>query len=100
MIGVQVAEDDLGQILSGDHQRVDVAHRAGADVEDDLLAIAELKQEASRGLGPTRVGHTGAAGDDAHLVRGQHLGAGIVDIPIGCHRIWPGYHATRCLCLA
>mgnify|MGYP001816871589 CR=1 FL=1 len=45
VISMQMADKNLGEVLGGDHQRVDVAHRTGADVKDQLLAIAEFEQE-------------------------------------------------------
>ena len=55
---------------------------AGAEVEDELLAVAELDEEAGRSLLEPGHGHPGATGYDPHLVRGQLLGAREVDFVI------------------
>ena len=94
MIGMQVTEKYLGQVFGRNHQRVDVAHRAGADIENHLLAITELEQETGRRLAAARVRHAGAAGDNANLVLGQYLGAGIIDVAVGRDYIGPLDHAA------
>ena len=67
-----------------DHVGRDVLHRAGTDVEEQFLAIAEFDQEASCRLAVAVTGrrHACAAGSDADLLLGKRLGAGVVDVAI------------------
>jgi hypothetical protein len=60
----------------------DVLHRAGADIEDQLLAVTKLHQEACRRLAVTGSRHAGAAGRDANLVFFKCLRAGVVHVAI------------------
>ncbi len=80
--GGRVAEEDLVQVLVGDHQRRDVARRSRPQVEKELLAVAELEQEAGRRLAAPLVRHARAAGDHPDLVLGQHLGTGVVNVAV------------------
>ena len=45
MVGVQMAEEDLRQVLVGDHKRSDVTHRTRADVEDKLVTVTQFEQK-------------------------------------------------------
>ncbi len=83
MIRMQVADEDLVEVFIGDHQRRDVSHRPGAQVEDQLFAVTELEQEAGTGLGEPLVRHAGAAGNDADLFLGEDFGPRVVDIAVG-----------------
>ena len=98
MISVQVTKNDLGQILGGDHQRVDVTHRTGPYVKDDLLAIAEFEQETGRGLAAASIRHPGTAGDHAYLVFGQNLGSRVINVAIRRHHVGALHHTASSLC--
>ena len=45
VICVQMNDEDLRQVFSRDHQRVDVSHRTGAEVKNQFLPIAKLEKE-------------------------------------------------------
>ena len=95
VVRVQVAEKDFGEVLIGDHERCDIAHRPRADVEDEFIAVAQFEQKTSRSLRQTLIRHTRAAGDNANLVLGQHFSSRVVDIAIRCFRIRAGHYPTR-----
>ena len=82
MVYVEVTDEDLVQEVVGDLLRCNPLVTATANVEEKLVAVAQLDQPASgRLLGPS-AGHARAQGHDPHLVAGQRLCAGIVDVPI------------------
>ena len=81
VVGVEMADEDLVEVVVGDLEGRDPLGRAGADVEQELVAVAQLHEPAGCGLLGASVGHTGATGGDAHLVRSQRLGPGVVDLP-------------------
>jgi len=81
MVAVQVADEDLVEVVVGDLQRGDPLGRAAARVEQELVAVAQLDEEARGRLFHARRRHAGAAGDDAHLVGGEVLGIREIDIP-------------------
>ena len=83
VIGVQMSDEQLVQIVVGNLHRGDALGRSQTDIEDELVAVAQLDDPAGRGLFRPGIGHTGTAGDDPHLVGRQILGARIVDIPVG-----------------
>ncbi len=82
MIGVQVTDEQLVEVVVGDLHGGDALGGAETDVEDELVAVAQLDDPAGRRLLRSGIGHAGTAGDDPHLVRRQVFGAGIVDIPV------------------
>ena len=87
MVGVQVREEDLVQVVVGDHERREVGGRSRADVEEELVAVAQLHQEARGGLTVPGRRHAGSAGDDPNLVRLQFLRARVVRVAVlhGAH---------------
>ena len=80
MVHMQVREEEFVEVVRRNAQAHEPVYRAGAHVEDELVAIAQFDQEAGGGLLEPRHGHAGTAGDHPHLVGGQCLGARVVDI--------------------
>jgi hypothetical protein len=56
---------------------------AAADVEEELVAVAQLDQPAGRGLLRSRARHPRPQGHDAHLVGSEIFARRVVDVPIG-----------------
>ena len=100
VVRVQVGEKDHVQVIKGDHQRRHVGVGAGADVENELVAVAELDQPAGRRLTATRRRHTGTEGDEADLVRPENLGARVVDVTVRCGLVRLRDRAACGLCRA
>jgi hypothetical protein len=94
VIGVQVGQEDLVEVLIGDHQCGQVRHRAAADVENELVAVACLNEETGGCLTAARGRHAGAAGCDPNLVLGKHLRARVIDVAIRCNFIRAGDDAA------
>ena len=84
VVRVQVGEKDFVQIVKGDHQRRHVGVGAGADVEDELVAVAELDQPAGRRLAAARCRHARSQSNQPDLVRPENLGARVVDVAVRC----------------
>ena len=80
---MRVREEDLVQIVQWNAESIDPLQRSVAHVEDKLVTVAQFDHEAGGGLLEPRHWHTCAAGDDTHFVRGQRLGAGVVDVVLG-----------------
>jgi hypothetical protein len=79
-----MAEEDLIEVIVGNAERGKSFRRAGADIEDELVAVAEFDQPAGSGLLRARVRHACATGGDAHFVRAEILGAGKIGISVSC----------------
>jgi hypothetical protein len=79
VIGVQMADEQLVQVVLRDQQRRQVVGRRRADVEDKLFAVAELDQPARGSLRRSLIRHAGSARDDPHLVLRQLLRVRVVD---------------------
>jgi hypothetical protein len=75
-----MCDEDLVQIVERNTERVDPLQRSVAHIEDELIAVSQLDQEAGGSLLEPRHRHTGAKGDDAHLVGLQLFRAGVVDV--------------------
>src|SRR5690606_17436780 len=86
MVGVQMGSEIGGDLLIGDLQRAEVHLRAVAEVELELVAVAELDEPAGIGLGGAQERPSSAEGRDPHLVRPERLSAGEIAVPIGAHR--------------
>jgi hypothetical protein len=69
VVGVKVTQKDLVEVVVRDLKRRDALGRSGPDVEDELVAVAQLEQPTRRGLLRTRGGHAGAACDQPHFVQ-------------------------------
>ena len=82
MISVQMADEDLVQPVPGDVQGGKSLRSAGPDVEDELVAVAQLDQEAGGGLRHARIRHARTAGDDPHLLRTEILTVRQIHIPL------------------
>src|SRR5262245_65375160 len=67
-----------GDVLMGNFQRGEVDLRARAEIEDELVAVAELDQPRGIGLRTPHERTPGSKRDDAHLVRGERLGVRVV----------------------
>jgi hypothetical protein len=80
----------LVQVVVGDHQRRHVGYGARSDIEQKLVAVADLDQEAGRGLTATRSRHAGAAGNDPYLVFSEFLGSRVIHIAV-----WRGPFRVR-----
>ncbi len=75
VVHVKMREEDLVEEVQRYPERVDPLQRAGPHVEDELVTVAQLDQEAGCRLLEPRHRHAGATGDNAHLVGIQCLGA-------------------------
>jgi hypothetical protein len=54
VVGVQVSNEDLVEVVIGDLQGRDAFGRSATSVEDEFVAVAEFDKEAGRRLGGTR----------------------------------------------
>ena len=82
MIGVKVSDEQLVQVVVVDLLRCNAFRRAQADVEDELVAVAELDQPAGRRLLRPGVRHACSASYDSHLVGSKRFGTGIVHVAV------------------
>ncbi len=73
VVAVEVADEDLVQVGRGNLERPQPLDRALTHVEDELVPVAELDEEAGRRLRGPRRWHPGATSDNAHLVGSQVL---------------------------
>ena len=81
MVGVQMAEKHLVEVVVGNLHRGDPLGGSEADVEDELVAVPEFDDPAGGSLLGPGVRHPGAAGDDPHLIGRERLAAGVVHVP-------------------
>jgi len=86
MVHVQVREEDFVEVVQRNAEGVEPLQRAGAHVEDKLITIAQLDQEAGGSLFEPRHRHAGAEGDNPHLVGLKLLCSRIIDI-----MLWIGF---------
>jgi hypothetical protein len=91
VVDVQMADEDLVDQVVGDLLRGDALVTAGADVEEELVAVPELDQPAGRRLLGPRARHAGSEGNDSHLVGRELLGPRVVDVSL-LHRFRNGRH--------
>jgi hypothetical protein len=80
VIAMKMPDEDLVEEVVGNLERRDPLGGTRADVEDELLAVAELHKEAGRRLGHARIRHAGTTGDDAHFIGRQGLAVGRIEI--------------------
>ncbi len=73
---MQVGGEIGGDLVVGDFQRGEVHLRAEAEIEHELVAVAELDQPAGVGLGAAQERPAGAERGDPHFVFAERLGAG------------------------
>jgi len=85
VVDVQVADEDLVYEVIGDLLCRKTLVAATSEIEQELVPVSQLDQEARRGLLGSDAGHARAQGHDPHLVGGQFLGARVVDIAIVDH---------------
>ena len=76
VVGMQVRREVGGDVLMWDFERGEIRLRAGPEIEDEFVAVAELDQPGRVGLRAAHERPACAERDDAHLVRGQRLGVG------------------------
>ena len=69
MVRVQVSDENLVEKVIRDLEGRNPFGGPGADVEEELVAVAKLDEKAGRCLGRAGRGHPGAAGDNPHLIR-------------------------------
>ncbi len=77
-----MADEHLVEVVVGDLQRRDALGRAGADVEQELIAVAELDEPACCRLFGARVGHAGAAGEETDPIFLQRFRTGVVRVTV------------------
>ena len=82
VVNVKVADKDLVEVIVGDFLGGDPLMRPAADIEEELVAVAELDQETGRCLLRPGTRHARAQRRDAHLVGLEVLRAGEVHIPV------------------
>jgi len=87
-------EEYLVEEIVWDHQGGDVGHRARTDIEEEFVAVAELGEEAGRGLITPRRRQSRAAGDQSNLILVEILGARVVGVAVGCSARWRLHCAT------
>ena len=74
VIAVKVADKELVQVVVGNIETANVNRRFGANVEKELVAVAQLHQETGGCLRAARQRQARAAGHDAHLIGAEFLG--------------------------
>ena len=89
-----MGQKDLVQKIVGNHQCGNVDHGAGADVEQELVAVTGFHQPAGRRLVASRCGQTGTASKQANLILVECLGARVIDIAVRGRAGRTGYLAT------
>jgi hypothetical protein len=77
---MRVRDEDLVQVVQWNAESMDPLERSVAHIEDELVSVPQLDQEAGGSLLEPRHRHTGAECDDAHLVVLQLFRAGVVDV--------------------
>ena len=94
-VGVQVGQKDLVEKVIRDHQRGDVDHGAGPNVEQELIAVAEFDEKTRCSLIAARRRQTGAAGEQADFIFAQFLRTGVIDVAIRCRACRAADFAAR-----
>ena len=72
----------LSRTIVGNLQCRKSLRGARADIENELIAVAEFHKEAGHRLGHARKGHAGTARDDSHFFRRQGLAVGGIEIAL------------------
>src|SRR5262244_3675846 len=72
-------------VLVRDFQRGEIRLRAGAEVHDELVAIAELDQPRTIGLRATYEGPAGAECNDAHFIGSKRLSVRKIVVAAAVH---------------
>ena len=80
VVGVQVADKDLVEVIHRDLHGRDPAHGLRTDIEQELVTVAKLDQPAGRGLLGSYRRLAGATRNDANFVRAKRLRARVVNI--------------------
>src|SRR5579864_6942098 len=88
MVHVQVGDEDIVNLRHRDAHGENVLDAAGAEVEEEAVAVAQFDHDASAGL--LAPGRKGATPDerDPHLVRPDGLTIGEVVHPAADRRCW------------
>ncbi|MND78253.1 hypothetical protein D3C80_699630 [compost metagenome] len=82
MVDVQMGKKDVVDRLERHLHGEDIAHAAGAEIEEEALAIAQLDHDASARLAAGRWHWRTAEEGNAHLILAQFLGTGEVVVVI------------------
>jgi len=82
VVDVQVAQEDLVQIVVRDLLRGQPFVAPATEVEEELVPVAQFDQEACGSLLWPGAGHPRPQGDDSHLVRSEVLGSRVVDVSV------------------
>ena len=96
VVSVQMPDEDFVQEGRWDLEGKQAFGRPCPNIEDELLAVAELHEEAGRCLCRTRRRHSRAAGDDSYLIGCELFAVGRVEIP--CARLDRRDHGRPCMC--
>ncbi len=83
MVNVQVPEEHLVQEVVRDLLGREPLVAAASEVEEELVAVAQLDEPAGRRLLGPSTWHAGTQGNDPHLVRLEILAAGVVHVHFG-----------------
>ncbi len=84
----------LVEEVVGDHQGCDIGRRTRTDIEEELVAVAELCEEASGGLITPRRRQPRTAGDQSNLILVEILGARVVGVAVRCSARWRLHGST------
>src|SRR5208337_2857617 len=98
VVNVEMGDEDVVDVRYRHAHRENVFDAAGAKVEEETIAVAELNHDARTGLIAPRRIRTAADKRDAHLVRPNNLRAGEVVVPAlnaGCWAIIRGELEAR-----
>ncbi len=76
-----MAEKDLVEVVIGNLKCRDSLRGSRPYVEEKLVTVAKLDEEAGRRLARTCRGHAGSTRDDPHLIRAQVLAIREIGIP-------------------
>ena len=68
MVEMQMADEDLVELVGGNAKGSQAFRRALAHVEDKLVAISKLDEIAGTRLLQPRLRHTGSTCNDSHLI--------------------------------
>jgi len=83
VVDVEMANEDLVQVVVRDLLGREPLVAATAEIEEELVAVAQLGQPAGRRLLGPCARHASAQGHDPHLIGGNGLGTREVGIAVG-----------------
>ncbi len=94
---MEVADEHLRQEIRRDHHGRKIRHGPCTEVEQELVAVAQLDEEATRGLATACRRKPRAASGHANLICAEWLSARVVDIALGCDTVRVRYLAAGCV---